>query len=336
MTGQAVNVASLDDIITHQRAAFHAEGPPTADIRRDRLSRVIDLMVEHRDAFADALSADFGHRSRDLSLMRAASDRLTPVTLELGGKPPAIVSDDIDLVLASERIMVGKIANAGQICIAPDHVYVPRGREMAFVEAATAAVCRMLPDGLGSPDYTAMISDRHMQSVQSLLEDAQNAGSKVLSVFGSSMTKERRFDPAFILNPKAASALMADEIFGPVLRVIGYDDPAAVIEDIRSRPRPLALYYFGQDDERARRYLDAIVSGGTVINDVLIHNGDEQLPFGGIGASGMGAYHGVHGFRRFSHARAVYMQSSSSEVTPVMQPPYDGRGDAMLDQLISA
>ena len=256
-------------------------------------------------------------------VMRAAADNLTPVTLELGGKSPVIVTDQFDLAEAAARIMTVKTRNAGQICLAPDYVFVPAGLQRAFVEACVSATRTMFPEGVASSDYTTIITDRHFQRLTALVEDARAKGAEVIEVLPPSKSvNDRRFPPTLILGATDDMTAMQEEIFGPVLPVVSYGSLDAVLKRIRSGPRPLALYYFGQDDETARKVLDGTASGGGVINDVMTHAFADDLPFGGIGASGMGAYHGVAGFRTFSHARAVYRQSKRQEVATLFRAPF--------------
>jgi len=256
-------------------------------------------------------------------VMRAAADNLTPVTLELGGKSPVIVTDQFDLAEAAVRIMAVKTRNAGQVCVAPDHAFVPAGQVRAFVEACVSATHAMFPEGIESPDYTTIISDRHFQRLTALVEDARAKGAEVIEVLAPSKTaNDRRFAPTLIVGATADMTAMQEEIFGPVLPIIGYESLDAVLAQIRSGPSPLALYYFGQDDETARKVLDGTASGGVVINDAMTHAFSEDLPFGGIGASGMGSYHGVAGFRTFSHARAIYRQSEGNEASALFRPPF--------------
>jgi coniferyl-aldehyde dehydrogenase len=256
-------------------------------------------------------------------VMRAAADNLTPVTLELGGKSPVIVTDQFDLAEAAARIMTVKTRNAGQICVAPDHVFVPASQQRAFVEACVSATQAMFPGGIESPDYTTIITDRHFQRLTALVEDARVKGAEIIELLAPSKTvNDRRLAPKLIVGATDDMRAMQEEIFGPVLPVVSYESLEAVLAQIRSGPRPLALYYFGQDDETARNVLDGTASGGVVINDVMTHVFSEDLPFGGIGASGMGSYHGVAGFRTFSHARPIYRQSERQEASALFRPPF--------------
>jgi coniferyl-aldehyde dehydrogenase len=264
-----------------------------------------------------------GSTSVGRHVMRAAADNLTPVTLELGGKSPVIVRDTYDLAEAAERVMAVKLRSAGQICLAPDYALVPVGSEREFAEQCVAAARRMYPDGLESVDYTSIIDDAHFARLERLVADAEGRGAEILNVFKpTGPASGRRMMPVLLLNSPRDALAMRDEIFGPILPILGYRSIGDALETIRSGSSPLALYYFGADDERARRVLDGTSSGGVTINDVMTHMFVEDMPFGGIGASGMGNYRGKAGFRTFSHARAIYRQTEAKEAVVLFHPPY--------------
>ena len=267
--------------------------------------------------------------------MRAAADNLTPVTW-IGGKSPVIVSDTYDLAEAAQRVTAVKLRNAGQICLAPDYALVPAGSERAFAEQCVAAARRMYPDGLDSVDYTSIINDAHLVRLERLMADADARGAEVLNVFKpAGLASARRMMPVLILDPPRDTLVMRDEIFGPILPVLGYRSIDDALETIRSGSRPLALYYFGADDERARQVLDSAASGGVTINDVMTHMFVEDMPYGGIGASGMGTYRGEAGFRTFSHARAIYRQTEAKEAVALFHPPYGDPFRAFLSAAIA-
>jgi coniferyl-aldehyde dehydrogenase len=269
-------------------------------------------------------------------VMRAAADNLTPVTLELGGKSPVIVSDSYDLAEAAERVMAVKLRSAGQICLAPDYALVPSGSEREFAKHCLAAARRMYPDGLDSVDYTSIINDAHFARLERLVTDADAKGAELLDVFERVRpVSARRMIPVLILNPTFDMLAMRDEIFGPILPILGYRSINDALETIQSGPRPLALYYFGQDDAQARKVLDGTASGGVTINDVMTHMFVEDMPFGGIGASGMGAYRGEAGFRTFSHARAIYRQTAAKEAVALFHPPYGEQFRTFLSAAIA-
>jgi coniferyl-aldehyde dehydrogenase len=457
----------LGSLINGQRAAFIADGFPSAKVRIDRLDRAKRLLVENRDRIAEALSADFGNRSKEQTIigdifssagslghaaanieawmqaekhealapdaearieyqplgvvgvigpwnfpynlvfaplagilaagnravlkpseftpeasklmetlissyftrdevavvlggakegaefasahfdhllftgstgvarhvMRAAAENLTPVTLELGGKSPVIVTDQFDLDEAAARIMTVKTFNAGQICLAPDYAYVPADRVKSFTDACVSAVRAIFPDGMASPDYTTIITERHCERLAGLVEDARAKGAQIIQALSDDGGRSaRRFPPTLIVDPLEDARVMQEEIFGPILPILTYSDLGHVVADIRARPHPLALYYFGKDDAQARRVLDGTTSGGVTINDVMAHVYAEGLPFGGIGPSGMGSYHGKAGFLTFSHARSVYRQSAAQEAVMLARPPYTDATRQFLDQ----
>jgi coniferyl-aldehyde dehydrogenase len=264
-----------------------------------------------------------GSTSVGRHVMSAAAHNLTPVTLELGGKSPVIVRDTYDLAEAAERVIAVKLRNAGQICLAPDYALVPAGTEREFAQQCITTARRMYPDGLNSRDYTSIINDTHFARLERLVADAEARGTEVLNVFkpaGSANT--RRMMPVLALNPPRDALVMREEIFGPILPILSYRGIDDALETIRSGPRPLALYYFGADDERARHVLDGTASGGVTINDAMTHMFVEDMPYGGIGASGMGTYRGEAGFRTFSHARAIYRQTETNEAVALLHPPY--------------
>ena len=250
---------------------------------------------------------------------RTAAETLTPVTLELGGKSPAIVGRDYDIAAAAKTIALGKFINAGQTCIAPDYALVPAEHVEAFATAVLDAARRFYPQIAGNPDYTAIISDRHHQRLHGLLRDAEAGGARLLRL--NDAYAERRMGPTVVLNPPLDGALMGEEIFGPILPVIGYTELSEATKFVRDRPRPLALYPFTKDPKRLAQVLGNTVSGGVSVNSTLMHCIQDDLPFGGVGPSGMGAYHGRDGFRRFSHARGVYKAGRFSGFEFVA-PPY--------------
>jgi len=447
----------LGNRIEAQGVAYYADGFPTAAVRIDRLNRAVILLIDHKEEIAAALSTDFGHRSREATLiveifaavaslrhaaanveqwmaheifgalapgavarvehipvgvvgiigpwnfpyylifaplagvlaagnraiikpseftprssqllqqlvaasfapeelsvvlggpaegadfasspfdhliftgssavakhvLRSAAEHLTPVTLELGGKSPVIVTDQYDMAEAAARVMTIKTLNAGQICLAPDYVLVPEGREREFADACVSATQAIFPDGVASTDYTSVITERHFARLSHIVEDAREKGTIIVEALSSvNGQKDRLFPPTILVSPGNDTIAMQEEIFGPVLPVVGYATLEDALAKVRSGPRPLALYYFGADDEAARTMLDGTASGGVTINDVMTHVFSEELPFGGIGASGTGSYHGKAGFLTFSHARSIYRQSDAQEAAMLFRPPY--------------
>lgn len=455
----------LDAMLARQRAAFMAELPVSAAVRKDRLSRAIAMMVDHGAAFCEALSEDFGHRSIEQSMLtdinasiaplkharrhveqwmrperrkvqfplgllgasaridwqpkgvvgviapwnfpvqlvmapiagafaagnrvmvktseftprvaalfegvvadyfdpaelvfvsggpdigkafaalpfdhllftgatgigrhilHAAADSLTPVTLELGGKSPVIVGKTADVARTTERVAMGKLLNAGQICLAPDYLIVPEGREQAVVDGLKTAVSALYPTMLANPDYSSIINDRHHQRLNGYLDDARAKGAEIIEVNPASEdfagSNSRKMPLYLVRNPSDDMAVMQEEIFGPVLPIRTCRDVDAAIDYVNAHDRPLGLYYFGDDRAEEQRVLSRTISGGVTVNDVVFHVAMEDLPFGGIGPSGMGAYHGVDGFRTFSHAKSVYRQPGLNVAKLAgIKPPY--------------
>ena len=466
-TAPAAGTAAADMrlLLDAQRTAFMAELPVTLATRTDRLTRAIALLVDHAEAFANAVSSDFGHRSRELTMMsdivpsigalkharkhlsgwmkserrqsmfplsllgaksrvdyqpkgvvgiiapwnfpvgmvmtplagilaagnrtiakpseftpevtalfeqlvpqyfdptefavvsggadvgqafselpfdhiiftgatgigrhvmRAAAANLTPVTLELGGKSPVIVGQSADLKTVAERVTQGKLMNAGQICLAPDYMLIDEGREGRLVDEIVGAASRFYPTILDNPDYTSVVNDRHHARLTAHVEDARAKGADVVVVnpanedFASA--NGRKMPLHIIRGVTDDMTVMQEEIFGPLLPIRRAVSTAAAIDFINSRDRPLGLYYFGNDKAEEEQVVTRTISGGVTVNDVIFHVAQEDLPFGGVGPSGMGNYHGFDGFKTFSHAKAVYRQPGI-DVSKLagMKPPY--------------
>ncbi|MBR1090271.1 coniferyl aldehyde dehydrogenase [Bradyrhizobium manausense] len=256
----------------------------------------------------------------------AAGRNLTPVTLELGGKSPAIVDVTADLDEAAERIAYGKLLNAGQTCIAPDYVLVPEPSMQSFAEKVRAQMRRMFGNDPANKDYTSVISDRHYARLEALVADAVQHGAKILQpamADDPNWKAHRKFPPTLIVGATEAMTVMQEEIFGPVLPVLGYREPAEAIAFINRRDRPLALYWFGKNDVARDEVLARTVSGGVTINDCLFHFAQVNQPMGGVGASGTGAYHGEWGFRTFSKLKPVFYRSKFNRLAD-LYPPYGG------------
>ena len=456
---------TMQDVLALQRAQFMAELPVGLDVRKDRLKRAVAMIADHADAFCDALSEDFGHRSREQSMLtdvaasvaplkhalksvekwmrpdkrpvqfplgllgarawveyqpkgvvgviapwnfpvnlvmgpvagafaagnrvmvktseftartaalfeeicpkyfapeelaffsggpevgkafaelpfdhliftgatgigkhilHAAADNLTPVTLELGGKSPVIVGKGADIARTTERVAIGKMLNAGQICLAPDYMLVPEAQEQAVVDGLKAAVSAMYPKLLANPDYTAIINDRHHQRLADWVADARAKGAtvEVVNPAGEDFagSNARKMPLHIVRNATDDMIVMQEELFGPILPVRSYRAIDDAIAEVNRRDRPLGLYYFGPDETERRRVLDRTISGGVTLDDVVFHVSMEELPFGGIGPSGMGSYHGTDGFRTFSHAKAVYKQAKLDVAKLAgLKPPY--------------
>lgn len=437
-------------VLARQKAAFTAAMPEGHAIRRDRIDRAIALLVDHKDAFAKAVSADFGHRSTEQTLMtdimpsvgalkharkhfeawsrdekrkamfplgllgakakvvyqpkgvvgviapwnfpigmvmvpmagilaagnramvkpseftervadlfaevvpqyfaeeemavftggvdvgsafsklafdhliftgatsvgkhimRAAADNLVPVTLELGGKSPTFIGRSADKAKAGQRIAMGKMMNAGQICLAPDYLMVAKEQEQDVIASVKSSVATMYPTLLGNDDYTSVVNGRNYERLQGYLADAKEKGAELIEVnpagedFASS--NGNKMPLTILRNVNDDMKVMQEEIFGPILPVMTYDSIDQAIDYVNAHDRPLGLYYFGNDKAEEEKVLSRTISGGVTVNDVLFHNAMEDLPFGGVGPSGMGNYHGLDGFKTFSHMRAVYRQ----------------------------
>lgn len=272
-------------------------------------------------------------------ILHAAADNLTPVTLELGGKSPAIIGKGTGLARATERIAIGKMLNAGQICLAPDYVLVPEAQEQAVVDGLTKAVGTLYPTLVDNPDYTAIINDRHHQRLTDWIEDARAKGARVEVVNPANesfATANGRKMPLHLIRDATDDMIvMQEEIFGPILPIVRYDRIDTAIDRINRGARPLGLYHFGSDADERRQVLDRTVSGGVTLDDVVYHVVMEDLPFGGIGPSGMGSYHGIHGFRTFSHAKSVFRQARF-DVAKIggIKPPYGKSMSALLKRQI--
>lgn len=242
-------------------------------------------------------------------VLRAAADNLVPVTLELGGKSPVIVAPDADLAHVADRVCAGKTMNVGQLCLTPDYLLVPEGREQAMVDALKTTFTRMYPTLLDNDDYSSIVNARHHARVTGLVEDARAKGATVIPVNPAnedfSKQPAHKIPPTLLLGTNDSMRIMHEEIFGPVLPILTYRRIEEACDYINARPKPLAAYYFGADGPARRWFLERTYSGGVTLNDVVLHCATEDLPFGGVGASGMGYYHGRSGFEQFSHARAV-------------------------------
>lgn len=452
-------------VLNAQRAAFTAELPVSAAVRKDRLKRAIAMLVDHGEAFCKAMSDDFGHRSHEQSMMtditasirvikatikqidtwmkpekrkaefplgllgaraavefqpkgvigiispwnfpvqltmgpltgafaagnrvmvksseytptvaelfetvgpqyfsqeeaaffsggpevgqafaglpfdhvlftgatgvgkhilHAAADNLTPVTLELGGKSPTIIGRSANVEAATQRIALGKMLNAGQICLAPDYLMVPKEKEGEIVAGLQKGVSVMYPTLLDNPDYTSVINARHRDRLNGYLDDARAKGAEIVEVNPAnedfSASNGNKMPLYLVRNPTDDMKVMQEEIFGPVLPIKTYERVEEAISYVNAHDRPLGLYYFGEDDGEKRNVLDRTISGGVTVNDVVFHVSMEDLPFGGVGPSGMGSYHGLDGFKTFSHAKSVYHQPkiNVSKLAGLM-PPY--------------
>ena len=266
------------------------------------------------------------------AVMRAASEHLVPVTLELGGKSPVLIDRGQPLDRVAASIAYGKLANAGQTCIAPDYLLLPEGDLARFVEAWGKAVAALYPEGPASMDYTSIVNGRHYDRLQGLLDDAKAKGARVVATGPSPERAKARahtIPPTLVLDVHDDMRIMQEEIFGPVLPIVTYGDLDEAIAYVGARPRPLSLYYFGSSATNRTRVLTQTTSGGVTINGTLLHYVQEDLPFGGVGPSGFGAYHGIEGFRTFSHQKAVF-EAGRWNGGALLRPPFGRLTDMIL------
>lgn len=273
-------------------------------------------------------------------ILAAAAPNLTPVTLELGGKSPTIISRSADLKEATERIFTGKALNVGQVCISPDYVFVAQDQLEPFLDYAKAHVSHMFPTMLNNPDYSSVVNERHCQRVQSYINDAKERGVQMIEINPakedfSQQSGTNKIPLTLAINPPEDCKIMQNEIFGPAIIIKTYQNIQETIDYINSNPRPLALYYFGSDEAEKRQVLHNTTSGNVTINDVIAHAGVEDIPFGGIGPSGMGNYHGFDGFKTFSHAKGVFSQTKMNMMKlSGMIPPYGDKTEKTLEFML--
>ena len=290
------------------------------------------------DVSKELVSLPFGHiyftgsTGVGKAVMKAAAENLTSVTLELGGKSPTIVDETADIERAAERIAFGKFSNAGQTCLAPDHLFVHESKQDALLKALDAHLTRMYGDGEPSDGYGRIVTDRHHVRLAAMCADAVARGGRIVRG-GSADVTRRYIEPTIIADAPPDSVVMTEEIFGPVLPIIPFTDLGQVLEEIASRPDPLAVYVFSNKESAIRRVTDETRSGSVVVNDTLIQFVNPFLPFGGTGESGMGRGHGYWGFLEFSNVRTVVRQRRRFALVPLFYPPYNGlkkRGIRML------
>lgn len=267
-------------------------------------------------------------------VMQAASANLTPVTLELGGKSPVILSRGTDLAKTAASVAYGKLANAGQTCVAPDYALIHESEVEAFAEAYDKAVAALYPEGPASEDYASIVNDRHLARLEALLIEAEAQGARLRRV-GVQTTSEapRKLTPVLIFDVPEEARAAQEEIFGPFLVVVPYREIEEAIAHVNARPRPLALYHFGAEGEERRKILERTTSGGVTLDATLLHVAQEDLPFGGVGASGMGASHGPEGFRAMTHGKSVYRQGRWNGAG-LLRPPFGRFAERMLGFLV--
>ncbi len=264
-------------------------------------------------------------------IMRAAAENLVPVTLELGGKSPVILGRSADVDDACRRLAIAKGTNGGQICISPDVLYVPAEKLEASIAALKTHFCALYPTVDDNPDLVAAVNDSHLQRVEAYLADAEDRGVRIESSHPDAASSTRKRPLRLAINPPADSQIMQEEIFGSALVIKTYNELDEVFDDIHSRGRPLALYYFGQDKDEEQQVLTQTLSGGVTVNDLLMHAAMHEAPFGGVGASGMGHYHGYEGFLEFSHARTVFRAPAyDPRAEWGMLPPHHDQFETMM------
>jgi coniferyl-aldehyde dehydrogenase len=272
-------------------------------------------------------------------IMKAAAENLTPVTLELGGKSPALVHESYSMAVAADRICSAKFWNAGQTCVAPDYALVPSARLNEFVGSCLEIIAKRFSHPFSNADYTHMISRHASQRMQELVKDARSNGAQVLpprSRNETSTAEDRVFPPTLVVEANNSMRVMQEEIFGPILPVVNYSSLDEAIEFINGRPRPLALYYFDRNRSRISKVLEQTVSGGVTVNDCIFHLPQHSLPFGGVGPSGMGAYHGFDGFTALSKKKGVLLQNAfvGWALDRAFKPPYTAKSDRLMAFLL--
>ena len=262
-----------------------------------------------------------GSTSVGRQIMRTAAENLTPVTLELGGKSPAIIAPDFPIDVAARRIIWGKCLNAGQTCIAPDYVLLPEAEVQRFIDSGRDEVRQFYPESIASADYSAIINARHYSRLLGYLEDARAKGAQVVALADGESQSTRKLPPTIVTGVSDDMRLMQDEIFGPLLPLVPYRHLDEALAYVADHPRPLAMYYFDYDRGRIERVLQESMAGGVTVNDTMLHIAQDELPFGGVGASGMGQYHGEEGFSTFSKRKGVFLQSRLNGLW-LFKPPF--------------
>ena len=316
-----------------------------AELLTDALGPDVVQVVQGGPEVAAAFSKlPFGHllftgsTAVGRRVMAAASEHLVPVTLELGGKSPAIITpatcaDDARFTHAVRRILVGKVLNAGQTCIAPDYVLLPRAAMGRFITTARAILSQQYPEGAASLDYTGIASDRHFERLQNWLMDATTAGVNASAVMGPAGPGQRKLPLTVLTDCAPDSNVMQEEIFGPLLPLVPCESVDEAVVWVNARPHPLALYLFDDSKATQTQVLQSTIAGGVCINETLVHIAQDNLPFGGVGASGMGHYHGQFGFEAMSKLKPVFRQSRINALG-LLAPPYGGLVARMLKVML--
>lgn len=323
--------------------------PKTAELIKELVARYFDadevtVVTGGPDVGAAFSSLAFDHllftgaTSIGRLVMRSAAENLTPVTLELGGKSPVIVGDSASIEETAFKLINGKGMNCGQICISPDYVFVPADKVEEFVQHCVTTSQTLYPDPSNNADYNAMINERHYERITAYLSEAQAKGARIVNTdsTGAQWSAENKKIPIqLIIDPSEELTISQEEIFGPVMLIKPYTNLDDCISYINARPRPLALYYFGKDKAEEEKVLGHTLSGGVCVNNVMMHFTCEDAPFGGVGDSGMGHYHGHEGFKTFSHSRTVFTDGWLDFIKlGGMLPPYSEKTDKVLDSQI--
>lgn len=323
--------------------------PETAKVLEDAVTERIDpkiiaAVTGDADVGAAMSSTPFDHLVFTGSaqvgrrIMAAAAENLTPVTLELGGKSPTIISRSADLPTAAYRLAMAKSTNGGQICVSPDLLYVPADQFEETIGAIKKSFANFYPTVKDNPDLVSMVNDQHMARVDSYVDEVRQAGGRVeITPDDNGPYGDDRQRPLqLVVDPPADTRILQEEIFGPAIVVLPYDDIQEVIDRTNSGGHPLALYYFGSDEAELKRVLDGTLSGGVTVNDALAHGGVSDAPFGGVGASGMGHYHGFDGFREFSHMRTVFEAADYDPRADYgLLPPYGENFQATMESMVT-
>jgi len=344
---------SLSPLIGVLAAGNHAMvkpsevAPRTADLIQAMITELyppeyVSVIVGDADVAAEFTRLPFDHMLFTGServgklVMKAASENLTPVTLELGGKSPALIHSSYPIRTAAERIMTGKLYNAGQTCVAPDYVLLPREKKPEFINEIRGVVARMYPKLVDNPDFTRIVSERHYQRLRALVDDARRAGAEVVEINPGSEAcdeKNRVMPPTLVFNVNGDMQAMQEEIFGPLLPIVLYDGLEEAIAHVNARPHPLAFYYFDRNGKRVQHVMRNTIAGGVTVNDCMFHVAQPYLPFGGVGPSGMGHYHGFDGFETFSKKKGIFLQSRWTPLS-FLRPPYGDRARRILRFMI--
>ena len=305
--------------------------PQTAQLIKDAVAKYFDesefaVVLGGPEVGAEFTKLPFDHLLYTGSgriakkVLASAAENLVPTTLELGGKSPTIIGKDADMKLAAKRIMFVKTMNAGQICLSPDYVFLPRGEEEAFLTEVSKAFGEFYPDD-NKNAYTSMVNETHYERMQNYISDAIEKGAKVHSLGNFDSAEKNTITTKILMDVNDGMKVMQDEIFGPLLPVMLYDDISEVINYVNAHDHPLGLYYFGKSQSEQQNVIKNTRSGGVTINDAMFHIMQSELPFGGVGASGYGCYHGREGFMNFSNMRSVYYQTNNDSAFAMLRPP---------------